>query len=87
MNGKVDHKNANLKELDETATLCAAKVHSRIPEFLRKRCPKDLQPHWVWSTIITCCLKRISCLGTAGCNTLGGLPGLTDLGSQGRQLC
>jgi hypothetical protein len=49
-------------ELDEIATLFATKVHSRMPEFLRGRCPSDMQIHWVWTSFVTNFLKEISCL-------------------------
>jgi hypothetical protein len=52
----------HMDELDETSTLLAQKIHSRLPQFLRNRLKATLQTHWVWDSFVELFLKRISCL-------------------------
>ncbi|KAG7372371.1 hypothetical protein IV203_018514 [Nitzschia inconspicua] len=45
-----------------TLILLVGKIQSRLPNFLRGRCPFHLQKHWVWTSFIANFLKEISCL-------------------------
>ncbi|KAG7353967.1 hypothetical protein IV203_003323 [Nitzschia inconspicua] len=61
-NGKLEYWQSHLENLDESATLLAGKIQSRLPDFLTGRCPFHLQKHWVWTSFIANFLKEISCL-------------------------
>ena len=60
LNGKLEHWKSNLEALNAKALMAASKVQSRMVNFLRGRCPDDLQIHWVWNSFVCNSLREIA---------------------------
>jgi hypothetical protein len=75
INGKLEHWNSHLVELNEKATILATKVQVRMKNFLIGRCPSHLMNHWVWSSFTTnsmpCSPSRPPVKGTGLCHHSG----------------
>lgn len=80
-NGKLAYWKSHLDELNETATILAEKIQSRLPTFLRGRCPHHLQNHWVWTSFISNFLKPTASLAILAGLQTGALRLATPLDS------